>query len=158
MAINAFLKIDGIEGASLSKGHKGEIDVLAFSWGISNSTNTHTGGGGGAGKANVSDFAFSKDLAKDSPELFVSVCKGEIYKEAVLTVEGVGTDPKGLAKSFYKVTFRDVLISSVSLGGSEGSVPQENVTLNFAQVAIEYKDAKGSSNVEVCNFQTGEAG
>ena len=153
MAINAFIKIEGIEGASLIKGHKGEIDVLAFSWGISNSS-TAGGGGGAGGNAQVSDFSFSKELAKDSPELFVSVCKGDHHDQAVLTVEGVASDPKGLSKSFYKVTFGDVLISSVSLGGSENSVPQENVTLNFAKVEIEYRDQKGSSKVEVCDFQS----
>jgi type VI secretion system secreted protein Hcp len=154
MAINAYLKIDGIEGASTVKGHKGEIDVLAFSWGISNSS-TATGGGGGAGKPQVQDFAFSKELAQDSPELFVSVCKGEHHEGALLTVEGVGSDPKGQSKSFYKVKFTDVLISSVSLGGSEGSVPQENVTLNFGKVEIEFRGPKGGSKVEVCDFVKG---
>ena len=129
--------------------------MLAFSWGISNSASVLRGGGNGAGKAQVSDFAFSKELARDSPELFVSVCKGEHHKDAVLTVEGVGSDPKGIEKSFYKVTFHDVLISSVSLGGSEGSVPSENVTLNFAKVEIEYRDQKGASKVEVCDFKSG---
>lgn len=152
MALNAYLKIDGIEGASTVKGHKGEIDVLAFSWGISNPA---TAGGGGAGKPQVSDFSFSKEIAKDSPELFVSVCQGEHHKEAVLTVEGVGSDPRGISKSFYKVVFNEVLISSVSISGSDGGVPTENVSLNFAKVEIEYRDQKGSSKVEVCDFKGG---
>ncbi len=33
MAVDYFLEIDGVEGESTDAGHKGEIDVLSFSWG-----------------------------------------------------------------------------------------------------------------------------
>ena len=36
MAYDAFLKIDGIEGESNDKTHKGEIELSSFSWGVSN--------------------------------------------------------------------------------------------------------------------------
>lgn len=152
MAINAFIKIDGIEGASANVKHKGEIDVLSFSWGISNSA--VSGGGGGAGKAQVSDFSFMKEVARDSPDLFVSVCQGDHHKEAVLMVEGLSSDAKG-KQGFYKVTFHDILISSVQLGGQDNSMPLESVSLNFAKVEIEFRDAKGGSKVEVCDFKAG---
>jgi type VI secretion system secreted protein Hcp len=45
-AVDYFLKIDGIEGESLDEKHKGEIDVLSWSWGESQEGPT-TGGGGG---------------------------------------------------------------------------------------------------------------
>ena len=32
MAVDAFLKLDGIDGESQDKEHKGEIDILAWSW------------------------------------------------------------------------------------------------------------------------------
>ena len=35
MAVDYFLKVDGIPGESVDAKHKGEIDVLAFSWGVS---------------------------------------------------------------------------------------------------------------------------
>ena len=34
-AFDMFLKVDGIDGESLLKGHEKEIDVLAWSWGVS---------------------------------------------------------------------------------------------------------------------------
>ena len=34
MAFDAFLKIDGIEGESNDKTHKGEIEISSFSWGV----------------------------------------------------------------------------------------------------------------------------
>jgi type VI protein secretion system component Hcp len=36
------------------------IDVLAWSWGMSNNGSAHIGGGAGAGKVSVQDLAFSK--------------------------------------------------------------------------------------------------
>lgn len=151
MAINAFIKIDGIDGASTASKHKGEIEVLSFSWGIKSETG---GGGGGGGKAQVSDFSFTKEVARDSPELFASVCTGEHHKQAVLSVEGISADAKG-KQSFYKVTFEDVLISSVSLGGQDNSVPMEQVSLSFQKVSMEFRDSKGGgSKVEVCDFRS----
>ena len=37
MAVDMFLKLDGIKGESLDATHKDEIDVLAWSWGLSQS-------------------------------------------------------------------------------------------------------------------------
>ena len=36
MAFDAFLKIEGIDGESADKTHPGEIEVVSFSWGVSN--------------------------------------------------------------------------------------------------------------------------
>ena len=53
MAVDMFLKIDDIKGESKDSKHKGEIDVLSWSWGMSPDRHDAHGGGGGAGKANV---------------------------------------------------------------------------------------------------------
>ena len=37
MAFDAFLKLDGIEGESNDKTHKGEIEISSYSWGVANS-------------------------------------------------------------------------------------------------------------------------
>ena len=50
-AVDMFLDIEGeISGESQDKVHKDEIDVLAWSWGVSQSGSFHVGGGGGAGE------------------------------------------------------------------------------------------------------------
>ena len=35
MAVDYFLKVEGIPGESLDAKHKDEIDVLGFNWGVS---------------------------------------------------------------------------------------------------------------------------
>ena len=37
MAVDMFIKIGDVKGESKDKTHKEEIDVLAWSWGVSNS-------------------------------------------------------------------------------------------------------------------------
>ncbi|MEP6506288.1 MAG: type VI secretion system tube protein Hcp, partial [Betaproteobacteria bacterium] len=72
MAMDMFIKIGDLKGESVDKKHAGEIDVLAWSWGISNSGSAHVGGGAGAGKANVQDLSFTKYIDKSSPDLMLA--------------------------------------------------------------------------------------
>jgi type VI secretion system secreted protein Hcp len=140
-----FLKIDGIDGESHFDGHKGEIDVLSWSWGVSQSATTHTGGGGGSGKANVSDLSFVHSVDLASPNLLKNCFTGKHIGSALLTVRKAGGD-KSLP--FLTIKMSDIIISSVSDGGSDGGGerPTESVSLNFAKVEVNYKqqDEKGA--------------
>ncbi|HVQ74408.1 MAG TPA: type VI secretion system tube protein Hcp, partial [Candidatus Binatia bacterium] len=53
MAVDMFMTVDGIEGESKDGSHKNEIDVLSWSWGLSQSGTGHVGGGSGSGKVSV---------------------------------------------------------------------------------------------------------
>ena len=48
-----FLKLAGIEGESSDAKHKGEIDVLAWSWRLSQEAGCSAGGGGRAGRTTL---------------------------------------------------------------------------------------------------------
>ena len=52
-----YIKIGDIVGESKDSKHGGEIDVLAWSWGMSQSGTMHVGGGGGSGKVNIQDLS-----------------------------------------------------------------------------------------------------
>lgn len=138
MALDMFFKIsNGITGESkdADKGTVGDIDVLAWSWGASQSGTFHAGGGGGAGKANVQDLSFTKWIDKASPKLQLALLKGTHIDSAVLNVRKAGDKPY----VYLKITLTKVLVSSVSTGGSGGEDRlTENVTLNFAKVKVEY--------------------
>src|SRR5438093_5846496 len=115
MAVDMFLKIEGVDGESSDHKHKGEIDIFSFSWGVSNTT-SQSGGGGGAGKATVHDFSFVKTLDKSSPVLFEKCCSGQHISEAWFTM--ASPTVKGEKQDFYKIRFQDILVSSVEPGGS----------------------------------------
>ena len=139
MAVDMFLKLDDVKGESKDSKHKDEVDVLAWSWGLSQSGTTHMGGGGGAGKVNVQDLSLTKYVDKSSPNLIMATCNGKHYKEALLTVRKAGEKPL----EYIKVTMKEVLVSSVSTGGSGGEDRlTENVTLNFGWFKVEYTPQK----------------
>jgi type VI secretion system secreted protein Hcp len=135
MAVDMFMKIGTLKGESKDKVHVGLIDVLAWSWGASNSGSAHVGGGAGAGKANVQDLSFTKYVDSASPDLLLACCNGTHYDDAHLIVRKAGTTPV----EYIKLDLTEVLITSLSTGGSGGEDRlTENVTLNFAKYTFTY--------------------
>jgi type VI secretion system secreted protein Hcp len=136
MAVDMFLKIDGVEGESKDKTHLKQIDVLAWSWGLSNSGSAHVGGGAGSGKVNVQDVSITKWVDSASPKLVVACCEGSHYSEVLLTVrKAAGKTPL----EYVKITLSEVLIAGISTGGSGGEERlTENVTLNFGKFSMDY--------------------
>ena len=135
MAVDMFMKMEPLKGESRDSKHKEEIDVLAWSWGMSQSGTTHMGGGGGAGKVNVQDLSFTKYVDKSSCDIFLACCNGQHFKEGTLVVRKAGKDPL----EYLTIKMEEIIISSVSTGGSGGEDRlTENVTLNFAKVSVNY--------------------
>lgn len=148
MAVDMFLKIDGIKGESFDAAHKDEIDVLAWSWGATQSGNAHTGGGGGSGKVSVQDVSITKYVDKASPLLLKACCNGQHIGEIDLVVRKAGEKPL----EYMKLKLTDCLISSVSTGGAGGQDRlTENIAVNFAKFQMTYtaQDAKGGAAGEV---------
>jgi len=152
MAMDMFLKIDGIVGESKDHKHKETIDVLAWSWGMSNSGSSHTGGGGGAGKVSVQDLSFTKYVDKASSALMLHSCNGKHIKEATLIVRKAGEKPL----EYITIKLEDLLVTSVSTGGSGGEDRlTENVTLNFAKVTYTYKEQAATGGQLGGDFKIG---
>jgi type VI secretion system secreted protein Hcp len=140
MALDIFLKIKDVDGESKDDKHAKEMDVLAWSWGMSNSGDTHAGGGGGAGKTNVQDISLTKWVDSATPKLMLACCEGTHYNEANLVVRKLG----GKAPVEYiKIKMTNVLVTSVSTGGSGGEDRlTENVSLNFEKFQFDYTPQK----------------
>ena len=148
MAVDMFIKIGKIKGEAQDASHKGEIDVLAWSWGMSQSGTTHMGSGGGSGKVNIQDLSFTKYVDASTTALMVACMKGSHIDDAHLVVRKAGDSPLEYIKSAMK----EVLVSSISTGGSGGEDRlTENITLNFREFKYEYttqaeKGGKGETS------------
>ena len=144
-AIDYFLKLDGISGESKDSKHKGEIEVLSFSFVETQSRPSGTGGGGGAGKVQMSDFSFTARTTKSSPQLFLSCAQGKHLKEAILTVRKSG----GSQQEYLIIKLNDVLVSAYSLGSGEGeSDPHDAFSLNFVKLSYDYKPQKADGSLD----------
>jgi len=133
-AVDMFLKIEGVDGEATDPAHPNEIDVLAWSWGLTGPTGT--GSGGGTGIAEVQDITFVKKTDKASPKLMLSCASGQHYTSAILVVRSTGATPL----EYLKIELENVLISSYSTGGSTGEDRlTENISLNFKKVRMTYR-------------------
>ena len=74
MAVDMFMKIGDLKGEAQDEEHGDEIDVLSWSWGVSNSGSAHVGRGAGSGKVSVQDFSFTKWMDRASPALLLACC------------------------------------------------------------------------------------
>jgi type VI secretion system secreted protein Hcp len=149
MATDYFLKLDGITGESQDAKHKGEFDLLSWSWGASNPT--AVGGTGiGSSKAAVSEFSFSKYVDIGSPNLMLNCLSGKHIPTASITVRKAGENPV----EYLKIKLSDVMISSFNVGASagDGDRVQESVSIAFAKIDFVYTQqtatggAGGSAN------------
>lgn len=140
MAVDVFLKIKGVPGESADSKHKGEIDVLSYSWGISQTGTMSYGGGGGAGRANFADFSFMMRMNKATPKLMQAVANGTHIGDAILTCRKAGDKQQ----EYMTYKFYDILISSYQTSASSEE-PVESCSFNFSKMEMEYKeqDAKG---------------
>ena len=136
MAVDMFLKMAPVKGESQDSKHKEEIEILAWSWGMSQTGTTHHGTGGGAAKVSVQDLSFTHYVDKASADLFKACCSGQHFTEAMLTVrKAAGKD----AIEYIKIKLSNIIITAVTTGGASGEEKlTENVTLNFQKFHYNY--------------------
>lgn len=151
MAIDAHLKLGALKGESVVKGFEDQIQVLSWSWGLTQTGTTHIAAGGGAGKVNVSDLVITHYVDAASPGLIQACCKGTHFDSATLTMNKAG----GTALAYLTITLTDIIITSVSLGGTHGEdLLKENFSLNFGKFKHSYqpqdnKGAKKGGSIDV---------
>jgi type VI secretion system secreted protein Hcp len=130
-----FLKVDTCDGESVVDGHKKSIDVMSWSWGMSQTGTMHTATGGGAGKVNVHDISITKLTDAASPRLIQACCDGSHFAKVVLTCRKAGgKNPV----EYLVLTLENVLISSYTPGGVQSDRVTESLTLNFAKFKMAY--------------------
>ena len=177
MSFDAFLKLDGIKGESQDLRHKGEIDILSFGMGVSQTGVQATGGGGGAGKAQYSDIHFVKKVDASSPLLLLNCSAGTHIATAAVVVRKAG----GTQLEYLKIKLTDVIIScykphgraqqneyqdfniwgtqweiqgkpSTAAAGAVQTfgdeVPLEYLSLNFARIEFSYQPQGSDGNAQ----------
>lgn len=146
MAIDCFIKFDGVEGESSNKDHKGEVEVLSWSWGIASAGqvgDTSTG----KGKTVAGPLSFEHLYDKASPMLAKHCAAGKLFKTVVLKSRKVGEGQK----DFLQVSLKEVQVTSVQPSGADGGEITEAVTLTYRDIEFAYKpqDGKGGLGGDV---------
>lgn len=155
MATTTFIKFDGIEGESTHKDHKGEIELLSWSWGLTNSGSAG-GGGSGVGKATPQELRVVHRYDKASPLLAKAAASGRHLSTAMLSSRKAGEGQK----DFLKITMKEVFITSVA-AHDDGSGASEELAMRYGSIDFSYapQTAKGSLGTPVAfnwNVKTGK--
>jgi type VI secretion system secreted protein Hcp len=141
-----FAKIGDIKGESVDGKHQDEIEVLSFSWGVTNPVSTTPGGGVGAGKVTFQDLSIVHNIDKASPLLLKACAQGTVLKDATITHRKSG---KGQL-DYLVVKLNDVIITGVTHSGAsdQPATGSETVILAFAKMDFEYKPQKPDGSLD----------
>jgi type VI secretion system secreted protein Hcp len=155
-----FLKIEGarqgaIKGEAQDEQHKDEIDVLSWNWGMEGNL-IH---GQASPKISVRELKITKRVDKATTGLMSALRSNEVIKKAVLAVRKAGgKDPV----EYYTIIMEKGRITSVvqqSGGESDLALINEEVSIAFSKVAVEYKPQgedgqfRGSTTFEMDIFE-----
>ena len=145
MALDMFLKLDGIAGDSTDDKHKGEIDVTSFAFSLGRGRDgTGSGGRTPSGlsakgtKSGLQTLRIDKVYDASSPKLFRAAATGQHIKSAVLSFRR-SNDSGDL--EFLTYTLSDVQVTSYDQGGKDGDARdlgslEEEVGLTAAKVHV----------------------
>jgi len=137
-----FMDIDGIAGESTRTGHKGSIEVMSWSWGVSQTSTGGAGGGaGGLGRERAGHVSLIKRIDKATPLLLKRLVDGTVLP--LVAVQLTRAD----GQTFLKYELRNVMVSSIAHGGDlDGDgLPDETIDLTLGGTKLTYTqfDATG---------------
>jgi len=156
MAIEYFLKLDGIQGESVSSKHTNEIELFSWSFGAHNATSI-TGSGLSAGKVSFSDISISKPVDKSSAKLLELCCTGKHIATGTLACsKSTGDKNPG---DYLTIKLKEIHIASFQTGGSSGdSVGSESISLAFIEFEYDYKVQGKDGNLTAAGTAKYDAG
>ncbi|MEW5768985.1 MAG: type VI secretion system tube protein Hcp [Pseudomonadota bacterium] len=135
-ATDYYLSFEGIAGGSVDENHKGAIDIRSFSWGLSVTVDSR----GGTGLPGFSDFAWTQASDIAVPTLFVTAAQGKHIPTAVLDLVESSGGRKPF--SYLTMTFDDVVLTNLTLGGNAGSAPSVSGSFSYGKVALKVTPQK----------------
>lgn len=140
--VDYYIRIVGIDGESTDDRHKNEIEILSFSWGL-----TQTGSfGSGASQTKFSNTSFTTRASKASPKLMLACATGQPIPSMTFVINR----PNGDTNVYYRIEMKEVFVTSYQSGGHGGGgstgdvVPTDQFSVNFAQIKFEHTSTDGT--------------
>ena len=146
MAVEIFLKLDGIDGESIKTGAEAWIEVFSFSNGASNASSVAFGTGSGAGKVDLSSISMQKQLDKSSPKLYLNCCSGaHIATGTMIVREATGDETP---KVYFQYDMTECFIDSISWGAAAGGgKPSESVSMSAKSLVVNYSQQQSDGTL-----------
>ena len=150
-ATDVYLNIAGIKGEITMKGYEGAIDVLAWSWGLSNAGSPLFG----AGHVSLQDLSWTQYLDGSAVELFGALTDGTPISLATLSALRDSRDGR---YNYFQAVFSGNLITSLSTGGSSGEdIFTANISMAMTDVTLRYRPTETANWIEASFSQAKNA-
>ncbi len=134
MYLDLTLKRAGkVKGESVAAGHKDDIVLLGFTWGV--------GAGGDAvaaqqtGRRSYRQLVLFKPLDSASTALMSAVATNDEVRSATLTLR----KPGGEQEDFFTITLEKARVAAYDIETDASGSPVEKVAFSFQKVAVEYR-------------------
>ena len=136
-----FLKIQGVTGEANDAEHKGEIDVVSWSWGMQAATNVAGGSARDSGRGTLTELHIVKRVDQSSPTLMSYLRQHKVIKQAQLSVRKAGKTPL----EYVRIELENARVTSLQ-ASSEGPELVERLALGFSRIRVSYipQDATGA--------------
>ena len=126
-----YLKLDGIDGEVVDRGHEKEMRISSWSLGASNPTSVGSGGMS-AGKVNFQDLSVMKSIDKATPMLFLACASGKHIPKATLFV----VRPSASRPTTYMTyTFTDIMVTSCK---QSADPLMEEISFSYGKIEMSY--------------------
>jgi type VI secretion system secreted protein Hcp len=147
MAIGLFMKAAGCDGESENSEYKNWTHCSSFSWGASQPSSMERGGGGSAGIGTFADLVVTAMMDKAYPDILEKCANGKHLDK----IELAGAKMGGKQWEYMKITLENVLVTSVSVSGSEGAEVVVAYGFQASKLQSEYspQDSKGNKGATV---------
>ncbi len=144
-----FLKVHGVTGESGDADHKGEIDVVSWSWEMESPMETMTGVA--KGRAVVGELKIVKKVDASSPTLMSYLRTNKVVSQACLTVRKAGEKPL----EYFRIELQNAKVTSLK-AESDGDELMEHLQLGFSKMKVIYtpQGKTGGSGGGKVEFET----
>jgi len=126
-----FLKVDGVVGEAADADHKGEIDVVSWSWAMDAPVAITTGAP--SGMVSVGELNVIKRVDQSSPTLMRFLRSRKPIANAQLVVRKAGTTPL----EYFSIELQSVRVNGLR-AESHGEELLEHLRLGFSKVKVSY--------------------
>jgi len=136
--IDAYLKIEGINGESEDDRHRNWIEVSNVMYAVNQprADTLSTAGGHTRGRAELYSITFKKLADIASPVLLQTCATGKTIPKAVF--EFMRADGDGMPIPYFKIEIENLMIANITPDSGDGGVISERVQLAYAKIKWSY--------------------
>jgi len=127
-----FLKLTGVTGEAQDNEHKGEIQVVSWSWGLQ-APAAMGGAASTTGRAALQELVVVKRVDQATPTLMQLVRQHKVVPSAQLTVRKAGTTPL----EYFRIELTNVRVTALTTH-SEAAELVERLQLGCTKVRVTY--------------------